>query len=90
MDKTAKDRMRRYRNKRRNVTGQSVTTSDDNVTVDVTVYPAIIRAIADPVKRVKLEKIHQSLKAHNVLREVRYGIDGPTFDVVGELLEVTR
>lgn len=52
-------------------------------------YPAVVLALLDPDKRKKLEKIHRSLKDHGVLREVRYGIDGPTFDVVGEMLEVT-
>jgi len=52
-------------------------------------YPAIIHALTDPVKRKKLEKVTQSLKAHNVLKEVMYGVSGPTFDVVGDLLEAT-
>ena len=54
-------------------------------------YPAILEALVDPEKRVKLEKIYLSLKKQNpdLLKEVRYGVNGPTFDVVGELLEVT-
>ena len=52
--------------------------------------PGILDALVDPIKRKKLEKTHQSLKAHNVLKEVRFGVSGPTFDVVGELLEATR
>ncbi len=62
----------------------------DNVTLDVTQYPAIIHALADPIKRKKLEKIYQSLKDFNQEKNVRYGINGPTFDVVGDLLEATR
>ena len=49
----------------------------------------ILHALVDPGKRRKLEKICQSLKEHNVLSEVRYGVTGPTFDIVAELLEVT-
>ena len=54
-----------------------------------TEYPAIIRALIDPIKREKLEKIHQSLKEHKVLREVRYGTSGPTFELIGDMLEAT-
>ena len=51
--------------------------------------PAVVRALADPVKRGRLVKIYASLKERKLLEEVRYGIHGPTFDVVGELLEAT-
>ena len=60
------------------ITGQSVTA-----------YPAIIRALIDPINRKKLEKIHQSLKEHKVLRDVRYGTSGPTFELIGDMLEAT-
>ncbi len=39
--------------------------------------------------RDRLERVQTSLKGHNVDELVRYGVAGPTFDVVGELLEVT-
>ena len=39
----------------------------------LTEYPAVIEALVDPVKNV----------------ETRYGLWGPTFDIIGELLEVT-
>jgi len=91
---TAAERMRRYRNKKRN---ESVTESPDSVTVrgesvtpDVTVYPAIVRAITDPKIRSKVERISQELSNRGLSKDVRYGIDGPTFDIVKELLEVTR
>jgi len=64
-----------------------------------TEYPAILHALTDPVKRRKLEKIHQSLKEHGVEKMVTYGypywVDkglekhGIPFDVVGDLLEAT-
>ena len=53
----------------------------------VTEYPAVIEALVDPVKRAKLERIYHSLASHN--EETRYGLWGPTFDIIGELLEVT-
>lgn len=52
--------------------------------------PGILDALTDKTKRKKLEKIHQSLKDFNVTKEIRYGISGPTFDAVGEMLEVTE
>ncbi len=52
--------------------------------------PGILDALTDPAKRKKLEKIHQSLKDFKVSKEVRYGVSGPTFDVVGEMLDATR
>ena len=52
-------------------------------------YPAIVEALCDPDKRKKLVKIYESLKAHDVEKEVRYGIWGPTFEGIGELLEIT-
>lgn len=54
------------------------------------VPPAIVRAITDPKRRSKVERISQELNSRGLGRDVRYGIDGPTFDVVKELLEVTR
>jgi len=49
-------------------------------------YPAIVYALADPVKRAKLRKICQELKNHNVLKDVQYGTGGPTMDTVAEML----
>ena len=50
------------------------------------IYPAIVYALTE--NRAKLRKICQSLKEHNVLKEVQYGTGGPTFDVVAEMLAV--
>jgi len=63
--------------------------NEEDVTVSpesVTQYPAILYALADPEKRIKLEKICQSLKDHHVLKEVRYGVAGPSMDTVAEFL----
>lgn len=54
--------------------------------------PGILNALVDPIKRKKLEKITQSLKAHKVDSLVYYGfpkLGGVPFDVVGDLLEAT-
>ena len=85
MDKTAKDRMKRYRNKKRNE-------SPNSVTVDVTQYPAILYALVDPVKRKKLEDIYLSLKAFRQEQNVYLGCGKQSmpFDMVGEYLEATR
>jgi len=53
-------------------------------------YPAILRAITDPKIRSKVERISQELSNRGLGKDVRYRIDGPTFDIVKELLEVTR
>lgn len=98
MDNTARERMRRYRNRKRNetvtnsvtkgsVTGQNVTKS---VTVGVTQYPAIAEALIDPVKRAKLGRICYQLNSRGLSKEVRYGVNGPSFDVVSELLHITE
>ena len=50
----------------------------------------MLDALTDKTKRKKLEKIHQSLKDFNVSKELRYGISGAMFDIVGELLEATQ
>ena len=86
MDKKEQTRLRvqRYRNKQKGVTLGGVTDKG------VTQYPAIIQALVNPDKRKKLEKITQSLKDFNQEKNVRYGVDGPTFDVVGDYLEATR
>ena len=54
------------------------------------VHPAIVRAIADQKTRSKIERISQELNSRLLGKDVRYGIDGPTFDVVAKLLEVTK
>ena len=59
-------------------------------TLDPHKYPAIIYVLTDPVKRLKLEKITLSLKNFKQSENVRYGVNGPSFDVVGELLDATK
>ncbi len=76
----SKERMRKYRQgvtkgvTKEGVTGQGVT------------YP-ILYALGDIKKRAKLRCICQNLSNHGVLKDVRYGVSGPTMDVVAELLE---
>jgi len=51
--------------------------------------PAIVRALVDPKKRAMLEFISEDLKRKHLSDQLRYGVFGPTFDVISELLEVT-
>ena len=76
----ARLRMQKMRNK-----------ANDNVTPDVTQYPAILLALTDSVKRVKLEKIYESLRNFKQEKNVYFGYPdrGIPFDIVGELLDAT-
>ena len=91
--KQTRERVRRYRALRGSVTDvtqspESVTEITDNVTLDVTQYHPIMKWLIGE-KRDKLEKIVQSLKRHNVLRNSYLGVHSLPLDVVGEMLEVT-
>lgn len=97
MDKTAKERMRRYRNKQRNgdvtVSPESVTRAVEGVTPDVTAEHPVMKYLIDPDKRKKMEAIVQSLKEHHQLKNVYLGypnLGGIPLDIVGEMLEVTQ
>ncbi len=67
-------------------------TSEGITEEGITQYPAIIHALADPVKRAKLEKIYQSLNEFKQAKNAYYGCgeDSVPFDVVGDLLEATN
>ena len=82
-----KDYQKEYMRLRRSNTGL---TKEGSNGVGLTEYPAIVRAITDPIKRKKLERISQELNSRGLGKDVRYGIGGPTFDIVAKLLEVTR
>ena len=85
-DKAKKDYQREYmRLKRSNkITGLTEGSNKE--------YPAILQALTDPIKRRKLEKIYQLLRDFKQEKNVYYGYpdNGIPFDLVGELLEVTR
>ena len=49
-------------------------------------YPVIIHWLADDVKREKLRAISNTLANRNVSEHVRFGVNGLTFDAIGELL----
>ena len=102
-----KEYMRSYRDKRRKgiITIEEIKAPrksgertipdviDDGSPPEGSQYPAIIHALADPDKRVRLEKIHQSLKEFNQLKNVFYGypgLGGIPFDAVGDYLEATK
>lgn len=53
------------------------------------VTPALLDALVDKNKRLKLEKINESLKSFHQSDNIRYGINGPTFTDINELLEAT-
>ena len=75
-----KERMRKAR------VAQMGSTTVGNTTTGSTEYPALLYALADIKKRAKLRSICQSLHNHRVLQEVRYGVNGPTLDIVAEFL----
>ena len=55
--------------------------------VKTTREPAgLVSALANPVRRKKIESITDNLKAHGVLEGVRYGIGGPTFKTINEVI----
>jgi len=72
---------KRYRAK--GITPEGIT--EQGITQKVR-YPALVLALADPVKRGKIQRITDSLKRHNQLDNVRYGIFGPTFKSIDKLL----
>ena len=64
----------------------------EGITTQGITYPPILYALIDPIKRAKLEAIHQSLKEHRKVDKVFYGypgLGGVPFDIVGDYLEVT-
>ena len=71
----AKLAMRRYRAK--------------GITQGITDTPSIVEALVNPKKRLMLEFISYDLNRKGLRRKVKYGIGGPDFEVISELLEVT-
>ena len=53
-------------------------------------YPSLIKALVDPEKRKKLEKIYGALEHRGLAEKVDYGVSGVSFDIIGEMLEVTE
>ena len=91
--------MYKDREKQREATRQRVARHRKGVTKGVTLEQGVtskalqgislVEKLVDPVWREKLSKIHKSLSAFNVDGNVRLGVSGPIFDVVGDLLGVT-
>lgn len=81
-----RERQRRYRDKQKGVTLEGVM---EQGVMDIKRYPAIITALVDPIKREKLERITAELKSRRLLKSVRYGVFGPTFEQVAEMLVIT-
>lgn len=100
MDKTAKERMQRYRERKRN---ESVTEGTESVTAEgqkalqgltaqeITEFHPILYALVDPVKRRKLELVCDALSKRNLQSQLFYGCGrhSISFDIVEELLEAT-
>ena len=53
-------------------------------------YPEIVQALTDPNNRKRHESITRELKSQRVADCMRYGIAGPTFDIVGDLLDCVK
>ena len=51
-------------------------------------YPAVVQAVVN--NRDKMEAITTELKARHLSGNVRYGVAGPTFDVVGDILDCVK
>ena len=82
-----RERMQRIRQGNTNGGNTEQGNTSEGITLTESEYPPILRALVDPIKREKLERITQELKARHVAGSVRYGIDGPTFDSIGDLLD---
>jgi len=85
---------KRYMKKRRSNKGLTETDKMLDLTAvlldpNVRPIPPIMDWLTDPVKRCKLELITASLKRHRVTDDVRFGCYGPTFTMVGDLLDIT-
>ena len=84
----AKERMKRMRERKGVTKGL---TSDGCNMEGVTEYPAnmkpLLTSLGDPKKREKLRLIYESLNRRDLTPHVRYGTNGVTFNIVGELLE---
>ena len=78
-----KERVRRYREKQKDVTPNRVMPSGGRVT------PSLLNYLIDPEKRRKLESICMALGRRDLGGEVRFGPRGVTFKEVEELLDAT-
>ncbi len=87
---TDAERQKRYRDRKRNESvteiDKSVTVAQESVTLDK--YPAIVLALADPVKREKIQRITASLKGHSGvdMNNIRYEVYGHTFKTIYEVI----
>ena len=86
MDKKEQTRLRvkRYRERQKSVTKESVTPFASVTQQDG--YNALYYYLIDDVKRGKLRDICHSLGKYG--RDVRFGVGGPTMDVVSEMVEM--
>ena len=85
-DKEQQKKYQREQMKRRRQGITSGITKEEGITE----YPAILKALTDPKKRAMLEYVSEDLHKKGLGSLVWYGIGGPDFEMVAELLEVTR
>jgi len=83
--KAVKLAVQRYRGITEGITEQGIT--PEGIT-----YPPIIYALAEPIKREKLERICKALDHRNLQSRLYYGCGdfSISFDVTEDLLEVTK
>ena len=78
--------MYKSKDKQRKVVRKAVAKHRQGITLGITT-PAIVRAIVN--KRPMLEYISEDLNRKHLGDQLRYGIGGPTFEVIDKLLEAT-
>jgi len=83
-----KDYQKKYMERKRS--NKDAVRPTELVDPSVRPHPSILKALVDPDKRIKLEKVYQTLKDFKQAENVYYGVSGVPFDVVGDLLEVTK
>lgn len=87
----ARERVRRYRDKRKGVTqptGCNAQTTKD-VTPDVTPYNALMTHLVDPLKRRKLQAICDAFDNSPCGKKITFGYHGANLDEVRQMLDLT-
>lgn len=95
-DKEVKRKASREAMKRkRALQGTTLGTTSEGTTekkseIDVKEYPAILEALVDPIRRPKLKRIRDGLKAKGLMDKVFYGVGGLNFEDIDKLLVSTE
>ena len=86
-----RERVKRYREKAKSVTSGSIT--DDSVTSIESVTCSLIESLVAPGKRKKLQAVCDAFAKSNhpeYGQDTRFGLDGPTIDILALLLDTTK